>query len=138
VTAFFVGKGTAPGPSSTPSAAAPLALEPPPVSPAPSFPASPEASAARATEAASSSAPTPAPARAFLTLLGDGVLVRVDGEARGACPARVAVPPGSHAILFAYPPTGESKVERLTLRSGEHATLRADFTTATPRVRIER
>jgi hypothetical protein len=72
-----------------------------------------------------------------VTLLGDGALVSVDGVARGPCPTRVTVDSGAHAIVFTFPPTGESKGESLTLRGGERVTLRADFTGATPSIRTQ-
>jgi hypothetical protein len=81
---------------------------------------------------------TASPERAQLVLLGDGTRVAVDGVPRGGCPARVAVDPGPHAVLFTFPTTGESKGESLTLRAGERATLHADFTGATPTIRTER
>ncbi len=76
--------------------------------------------------------------RARLLLLGDGTLVQVDGVPYGPCPAHAAIDPGAHAVLFTFPATGESKSTTLSLRAGERATLRADFTGAVPRVRIER
>ena len=81
---------------------------------------------------------TPIIERAQLTLLGDGTLARVDGISRGACPARATVDPGTHSVTFSFPATGESKSERLTLSPGERTTLRADFTGATPSIRVER
>ena len=74
-------------------------------------------------------------ARAQLVLLGDGTQVTVDGVPRGACPARLSLEAGPHSIVFSFPPTGESKGESLTLRGGDHATLQADFTGATPSIR---
>ena len=56
---------------------------------------------------------------------------------RGACPARVALEPGQHAVVFSFPTTGESKGTSLTLRGGERATLRADFTGASPSIRAQ-
>ncbi|MGA7123178.1 MAG: hypothetical protein WBY94_23965, partial [Polyangiaceae bacterium] len=70
-------------------------------------------------------------------LLGDGTFVTVDGSPRGSAPARVAVEPGTHAIVFVFPATGESKGASVTLRSGERATMRADFTGAKPTIRVE-
>jgi serine/threonine-protein kinase len=74
--------------------------------------------------------------RATLVLLGDGTVVSVDGVSRGPAPARVAVEPGTHAILFSFPATGESRAESITLRAAERATVRADFTGVKPTVRV--
>jgi hypothetical protein len=76
--------------------------------------------------------------RARLLLLGDGTQVQVDGVPRGRCPQRVAIEPGTHSVVFNFPATGESRSEALTVGPGERATLRADFTGATPTVRVER
>ncbi len=78
------------------------------------------------------------PERAQLVLLGDGTLARIDGIARGSCPMRVAVEPGRHAVTFLFPPTGESKSERISVAPGERLSLRADFTGAAPTVRVAR
>jgi serine/threonine-protein kinase len=87
-----------------------------------------------ATSSESSSDPTGPPE---LTLLGDGAQVTVDGTARGRCPARLALDPGPHTVLFSFPATGESKGQSLTLHAGERITLRADFTRATPTIRVQ-
>jgi serine/threonine protein kinase len=70
-----------------------------------------------------------------LTLLGDpGTVVSIDGASRGACPTRIALDIGPHNVQFTFPPTGESRGQRLTLRAGERVTLRADFTAAVPTI----
>jgi hypothetical protein len=51
---------------------------------------------------------------------------------------RLAVDAGPHSVVFTFPATGESKGTSLTLKGGERATLRADFTGATPSIRVER
>ena len=112
----------------------------PPASPAPTsvvHPADPPPATAPPQPAATTAIPaTVAPAaRAQLVLLGDGTQVSVDGVARGACPARLNLEPGPHSVVFSFPPTGESKGESLTLRGGDHTTLQADFTGATPSIR---
>jgi serine/threonine protein kinase len=87
--------------------------------------------------ASASTSTATATERAQLVLLGDGTFVSVDGVPRGACPARVAVEPGAHAVVFSFPPTGESKSASLTLRAGDRTTLRADFTGAAPSIRAQ-
>jgi|HubBroStandDraft_6_1064221.scaffolds.fasta_scaffold51268_2 serine/threonine protein kinase len=132
VVAFFLGRAAtietrpsrAAPQASIASAAATVRAEAPPV-PVPATLPPPSATTA---------APAPV-ARAQLVLLGDGTVVSVDGVARGACPARVVLDAGPHTIVFSFPPTGESKGESLTLRGGDHATLHADFTGATPSIR---
>jgi serine/threonine protein kinase len=133
--AFFLGRsGTAETPALvlTPRAsvvASAAASTPAPApAPAPAPESAPESASASAQQGAQ-------PAQ--VTLLGDGALVSVDGVARGACPTRVTVDSGAHAIVFTFPPTGESKGESLTLRGGERVTLRADFTGATPSIRTQ-
>jgi PEGA domain len=93
--------------------------------------------AAAATGAAAPSASS-ASERAVLVLLGDGTVVSVDGVARGSAPARVAVEPGTHAVVFSFPATGEMRTESITLRPAERATVRADFTGVKPTVRVLR
>jgi len=108
------------------------------------IPASPPAVAAPASTLAGWGAPSIASQsvanreRAILVLLGDGTFVSVDGVTRGATPVRVPVVAGSHTVLFTFPPTGESKIERVVVHPGERATLRSDFTGIVPSVRAER
>jgi tRNA A-37 threonylcarbamoyl transferase component Bud32 len=141
ITAFFLGRGAAStetrsrqtAPASTESVAA-IATTSPSTTSAPASPTPPlSATAARATATAIASAE-----RAELVLLGDGTLVRVDGMARGRCPTQLVLDPGRHSVVFSFPATGESKAESLTLHAGEHATVRADFTTASPTIRVQR
>jgi hypothetical protein len=102
--------------ASAPSAIVPSAIAPP-------------------SAAVSASATVVAPAeRAQLVLLGDGTSVAVDGVARGPCPAHVSVEYGAHSVVCSFPPTGEHKSTSLTLRPGDRATLRADFTGARPSI----
>jgi hypothetical protein len=138
VAAFFIGRGAALGPTATAPPAsttvpveAPEAGRPLPVAVVPS-----------AIPTASSPAPAasaaPAVERATLVLLGDGTNVSLDGVGRGATPVHVAVEPGAHSVVFRFSATGESKAASLSLKPGERATLRADFTGASPSVRIDR
>jgi eukaryotic-like serine/threonine-protein kinase len=73
-----------------------------------------------------------------LTLLGNHAQVSVDGVSRGACPVHLTLDPGSHAIRFSYPATGETKGDTFVLRRHERVTLRADFTGASPTIRVQR
>jgi hypothetical protein len=90
-----------------------------------------------ATATATGTASSAASERAMLTLLGDGTTVSVDGVARGPAPVKVAVEPGSHSVVFSFAATGESKGNTLSVKAGDKATLRADFTGATPTIRIQ-
>lgn len=141
----------APTPSATTGEApAPKVSEPgPKVAPPPgsgaSAPARPTPPAAPATTSPSSSTATVAPStapsssRALVTFLGDpGTRVSVDGVARGACPVRVTLEAGQHEAFFTFAPTGESRGQPFTVKGGEKVTVRADFTAATPVIRIHR
>jgi hypothetical protein len=76
--------------------------------------------------------------RATLNLLGDGTVVSVDGTSRGSAPVHVALEAGPHSVLFTFPATGESKGSRVSLHGGERLTMRADFTGATPMIRVSK
>ena len=116
----FSASGSVAAPTLPPSAGTASAGTPRPVTPA-------------------SATTQPAVPKAQLVLLGDfGTKVTVDGISRGRTPTRVAVDPGPHDVRFVFEPTGESRGERLTTRSGEQVTLRAEFTGASPTVRIQR
>jgi len=81
----------------------------------------------------------PAQPKATIVLLGDlGTRVTVDGVGRGRTPARVSLDPGPHDVRFVFDPTGESRGERIVTRAGETVTMRADFTGASPTVRVQR
>ncbi len=116
------------------AAVAPAAIPDPTT--APTATVRPPAAAVPATTAAAP--PAVRAERARLLLLGDGTQVQVDGVPRGRCPQRVAIEPGTHSVVFSFPATGEWRSEALTVGPGERATLRADFTGATPTVRVER
>jgi eukaryotic-like serine/threonine-protein kinase len=101
------------------------------------------ASAAAAPPAATpSAAPSSTPAtekggRALVSLLGDpGTRVSVDGTSRGSTPVRISLEPGQHDVRFQFDPTGESRGERFSVKAGEKVTVRAEFTGASPTVRI--
>jgi serine/threonine-protein kinase len=132
---------TTTAPSSTPpegtTAAAPSDSAPAPKS-APAD--SRDASSAFTTAApASSGSAVVVAGKAQVSLLGDpGTRVWVDGIARGACPTRVTLEQGSHEVRFTFEPTGESLVERFTAKAGDHLTVRAQFTGATPTVKVMR
>ena len=122
-------------PSSLPVPSSPA--PPPSLSPSPSLPAStpPVSSPSPSTSPA---VPTTPPAR--LSLIADPeTRVSIDGTPRGHCPVRdLSLEPGLHEVRFTFEPTGESRGQRVTLRSGERITVRADFSSATPTIRIER
>lgn len=110
-----------------------------PVAPAiaPIAPASVAASAAPAPSMPPSSIAQAG--RAQVTLLGDpGTRVSVDGVARGACPVRLNLEPGQHEAAFTFDPTGEGRSVRVGVKTGDRVTVRADFTSATPTVKILR
>jgi serine/threonine-protein kinase len=141
VVAFFLGKGAAPpGPTTTvPTAATSAAVVP--TAPASTTVATAASTTpAPTTPAASSASPAPSAVieKATLVLLGDGTVVAVDGISRGSAPARAAVDPGTHVVSFTFPATGESKGMTLSAKPGDRVTLRADFTGATPTIRVQR
>ncbi len=154
VAAFYLGKGagTVEAPPTVPALQSALTrglVTPPAPSAATTAPASATAAAtgpataataptAPATAAGTSTSSAAAAERATLTLLGDGTFVAVDGVTRGPSPIKVAVEPGAHTVVFTFPATGESKGTSLSLKAGERATLRSDFTGATPTVRLQR
>ena len=100
----------------------------------------PPTGTSRVVPVTSASAPaTTAAGRAFVSFLGDpGTRVSVDGASRGACPQRINLEPGQHDVRFQFDPTGESRGERFSVKPGERVTVRAEFTGATPTVRIQR
>jgi serine/threonine-protein kinase len=150
VVAFLLGKGTVPTGApvvAQPTSNASGARVSSPSSPnsADSTGGSAPAPVAPSLQAATAAPPLPtstvtasASDRATLTLLGDGTVVSVDGAARRPAPLRISLEPGLHTVVFAFPATGESKPASVTLRAGDRATLRADFTGAAPTVRVER
>ena len=77
--------------------------------------------------------------RAQVAFLGEpGTRVSIDGASRGPCPVRVSLEPGQHDVRFQFDPTGESRGERFSVKANEKVTVRAEFTGATPTVRIQR
>jgi serine/threonine protein kinase len=131
-----------PSPSATSSVSAPLTAIPSAAIPAPRSTASsplPPSPASAGPTFAAATAGTVVAGRAQATFLGDpGTRVSIDGASRGACPVRVALDPGAHDVRFVFEPTGESRGERLTVKANEKVTVRADFTGASPTVRIQR
>jgi eukaryotic-like serine/threonine-protein kinase len=79
-------------------------------------------------------------AKAHLNLMCDmHTKAWVDGAARGTCPIRnLELAAGTHEVRFAFEPTGESLGDRVVLGENEFVTVRADFTAATPTVRVTR
>ncbi len=79
------------------------------------------------------------PGKALVSFLGDpGTRVSVDGASRGSTPVKVSLDPGQHDVRFLFDPTGESRGERFSVKPGERVQVRAEFTGATPTVRIIR
>lgn len=96
-------------------------------------------SAETVTPPAPSEAPSERAAARLAIYCDPGTRVTVDGVARGGCPIRdLAVEPGAHDVRFVFEPTGESRGERVHASAGAKVTLRADFTGASPTVRVER
>lgn len=87
----------------------------------------------------SSASATEKAGRALVSFLGDpGTRVSVDGTSRGSTPVRVSLEPGQHDVRFQFDPTGESRGERFSVKANEKVTVRAEFTGASPTVRIHR
>ncbi|MBL8609760.1 MAG: serine/threonine protein kinase [Myxococcales bacterium] len=129
--------------ASVATASATVSAAPPPSAPPSATATAVAPTAATTSTSAASAAPSAtssaAAGRVVLSLYGDpGTRVSVDGVARGSCPTRVTVDPGQHAVRVNFEPTGEPRGERVTVRAGESVTMRADFTGATPTVRIQR
>lgn len=126
-----------PAPSPTPVTVSAVVSAPP--APVPEPPVSAIASTSAPSPSTTPSAAVPAAARANLSFLGEpGTRVSVDGVPRGPCPVRLALEPGRHEIRFTFDPTGESRGEPVTVKSGEQVTVRAEFTGATPTIRVSR
>jgi cytoskeletal protein RodZ len=102
----------------------------------PTVPTTPTTSVAIAT-ASSSAGETRAVGH--LALYGDpGTRVLVDGVSRGSCPLPdVTVEPGEHDVRFVFDVTGDKIDTRVRVKASEHVKLRADFTGATPAVRVQ-
>jgi serine/threonine protein kinase len=143
VAAFFLGKGNLLRDTILPATSTTSTASSVPVTPSASTSAAPAAStsappAAATTTASASATASAAVEKVTLLLLGDGTTVSVDGVSRGAAPVRASVEPGMHTISFSFPATGESKGIALNVKAGERPTLRADFTGATPTIRVQR
>jgi len=75
-----------------------------------------------------------------LFLVGDpGTTVAIDSSPARPCPAAITVKAGAHQVRFSfgYATTHDSVEQRVVVGTGEKITLRADFTAAVPRVRVE-
>ena len=96
-------------------------------------------STAASSPSASSASGSEKAGRSMVAFLGDpGTRVSIDGTMRGPCPVRVSLDSGQHDVRFTFDPTGESRGERISVKPGEKITVRAEFTGATPTVRIQR
>jgi eukaryotic-like serine/threonine-protein kinase len=99
--------------TAAPSIGSPVLPIPTPVTPTPSTTAAAEA-----------------PRMGYLMVVGDpsGVEASVDGQGRRPCPFPLAVPQGTHHVVFEFVDTHE-KIERdITIGAGQHQTMRGDFT----------
>jgi hypothetical protein len=78
-------------------------------------------------------------AAGHLALFGDpGTRALIDGVAKGSCPiADVAVEPGEHDVKFVFDATGDSTRTSVHVKSNQHVKVVADFTGATPSVRVQ-
>ncbi len=77
--------------------------------------------------------------RANVSFLGDpGTRVYVDGASRGLAPVRVSLEQGAHIVRFQFDTTLESRSEHFTVIADETLTVRAEFTGASPLIRVER
>ncbi len=128
------------GASASAPPAADAGLATPVASSAPSSTGATESAPSAKTSPPSSAASATAHAGARVSFFGDpGTRVTIDGAARGACPLRdIALDPGVHEVRFVFEPTGESRGERITVPSEGKLAVRADFTGATPTLRIDR
>ena len=73
--------------------------------------------------------------------MGDpGTEVAVDSASFRPCPTSIFVKAGAHQVRFAfgYATTHDSVGREVTVGAGERVTVRADFTAAVPRIRVER
>jgi hypothetical protein len=72
--------------------------------------------------------------------VGDpGTEVSVDAAPSRPCPAAITVKAGAHRVrfTFGYATTHDSVDQTVSVATGERVTLRADFTAAVPRIRVE-
>jgi serine/threonine protein kinase len=145
---FAAWRARAPAAPSEPAHVVLTATTPAPTSPAPSDapsnavpPPSAVSSAVRVPPSATSSSSVPATGsgKATVAFLGEpGTRVSLDGAPMHACPWRTVVGEGPHEVRFMFDPTGESRGERFSVKNGDRMTVRAEFTGATPTVKIQR
>ena len=87
-----------------------------------------------------SSAPLAVTATGQIFLVGDpGSEFAIDSAPFRPCPAAVTVKAGAHQVRFAfgYATTHDSVGREVVVGAGEKVTVRADFTAAVPRIRVE-
>jgi serine/threonine-protein kinase len=79
-------------------------------------------------------------ASGHLALFGDpGTRALVDNVTKGTCPVSdVAVEPGEHDVRFVFDATGDSTGTRVKVKANDRVKVVADFTGATPTVRVQR
>jgi eukaryotic-like serine/threonine-protein kinase len=125
---------TAPSPTTPTATATPLATSTATPTAAPNTTATSPSGTATATATTAASA---AIANGTLTLVGDGTQAQVDDASPRPCPYSIAIKPGSHRVTFTFEPTHETLGEQVTLGVGKSMTVRADFTAATPHIKIQ-
>jgi hypothetical protein len=64
----------------------------------------------------------------------------VDDAPFRPCPVAIYVKPGTHQVRFAfgYETAHDTVGQQISVAPFEHVTVRADFTAAVPRIRVER
>ena len=125
---------TPPTPIQTPTSPAPTTSTPTAIAPSPPTPPSSTTSPSPPTPAS-----TPSPT-GQLFLVGDpGTEFAVDSTPFRPCPAAVTVKAGPHQVRFAFgfATTHDSVGREVVVAAGQRVTVRADFTAAVPRIRVE-
>ena len=128
-----------PSPATDAPTSTPTHAPTPSPSPSPSHTLAPTASTTAAPTAPATASTADTKPAGHLALYGDpGTRAVVDGVSKGKCPLTIPIEPGEHEVRFVFDPTGDASGTRLTVKSGERVKVVADFTGATPTVRVQR